>query len=80
MERLNESLINRGFLTWFDITNMKGSTMDASEFISNLSHLPFAYFPDKAAVDHSERCDRGRGRHALRCVLQRSFSTPLDLF
>ena len=29
MERLNESLIGRGHLTWFDLTNMKGSTMDA---------------------------------------------------
>ena len=29
IERLNESLIGRGFLTWFDLTNMKGSTMDA---------------------------------------------------
>ena len=29
MERLNESLIRRGHLTWFDLTNMKGSTMDA---------------------------------------------------
>jgi hypothetical protein len=29
IERLNESLIGRGHLTWFDLTNMKGSTMDA---------------------------------------------------
>ena len=29
IERLNESLIGRGFLTWFDLINMKGSTMDA---------------------------------------------------
>ena len=27
--RLNESLIARGYVTWFDLTNMKGSTMDA---------------------------------------------------
>ena len=27
--RLNESLIERGYVTWFDLTNMKGSTMDA---------------------------------------------------
>ena len=27
--RINESLLNRGFVTWFDLTNMKGSTMDA---------------------------------------------------
>ena len=27
--RINESLITRGFVTWFDLTNMKGSTMDA---------------------------------------------------
>ena len=27
--RTNESLIARGYATWFDLTNMKGSTMDA---------------------------------------------------
>ena len=27
--RINESLIDRGYVTWFDLTNMKGSTMDA---------------------------------------------------
>ena len=31
IQRINESLISRGFITWFDLTNMKGSTMDASE-------------------------------------------------
>jgi hypothetical protein len=31
IQRINESLIGRGFITWFDLTNMKGSTMDASE-------------------------------------------------
>ena len=29
VKRLNESLIARGYKTWFDLTNMKGSTMDA---------------------------------------------------
>ena len=28
-QRLNESLIERGYVTWFDLTNMKGSVMDA---------------------------------------------------
>lgn len=27
--RVNQSLIARGYVTWFDLTNMKGSTMDA---------------------------------------------------
>ena len=27
--RINESLLTRGYVTWFDLTNMKGSTMDA---------------------------------------------------
>ena len=27
--RINESLISRGYQTWFDLINMKGSTMDA---------------------------------------------------
>ena len=26
---MNESLIAREYVTWFDLTNMKGSTMDA---------------------------------------------------
>ena len=29
IQKLNESLIARGYATWFDLTNMKGSTMDA---------------------------------------------------
>jgi hypothetical protein len=29
IERLDEVLIGRGYVTWFDLTNMKGSTMDA---------------------------------------------------
>ena len=27
--RINQSLIARGYVTWFDLTNMKGNTMDA---------------------------------------------------
>eukprot|EP01046_Picozoa_sp_COSAG06_P021074 COSAG06_NODE_1567_length_9085_cov_3.404073_8_plen_49_part_00 len=26
MKRVNESLIERGYMTWFDLTNMKGNT------------------------------------------------------
>lgn len=29
IQLLNQSLIARGYATWFDLTNMKGSTMDA---------------------------------------------------
>ena len=29
IQRLNESLLAHGYATWFDLTNMKGSTMDA---------------------------------------------------
>ena len=29
VQRINESLIGRGYVTWFDLTNMKGSVMDA---------------------------------------------------
>ena len=29
IRRLDEWLIARGYVTWFDLTNMKGSTMDA---------------------------------------------------
>ena len=30
VQRINESLIGRGYVTWFDLTNMKGSAMDAT--------------------------------------------------
>jgi hypothetical protein len=26
VKRVNESLIERGYMTWFDLTNMKGNT------------------------------------------------------
>ena len=29
VQRLDTSLLSRGYLTWFDLSNMKGSTMDA---------------------------------------------------
>jgi hypothetical protein len=29
VKRLNDSLIGRGYATWFDLTNLKGSVMDA---------------------------------------------------
>ncbi len=29
VQRLNDYLLNLGYLTWYDLTNMKGSTMDA---------------------------------------------------
>ena len=29
IKRTNDLLIARGYVTWFDLTNMKGSTMDA---------------------------------------------------
>ena len=29
VQRINGSLLSRGYQTWFDLTNMKGSTMDA---------------------------------------------------
>eukprot|EP01043_Picozoa_sp_COSAG02_P072598 COSAG02_NODE_13752_length_1354_cov_0.680478_1_plen_61_part_10 len=32
LKRTNESLIERGYVTWFDLTNMKGSTMDAMSY------------------------------------------------
>ena len=32
VKRINESLLKRGFVTWFDLTNMKGSTMDAMRY------------------------------------------------
>ena len=32
VKRINESLLKRGYVTWFDLTNMKGSTMDAMRY------------------------------------------------
>ena len=29
IQKINQSLIARDYITWFDLTNMKGSTMDA---------------------------------------------------
>ena len=29
VKRMDKSLIERGYVTWLDLTNMKGSTMDA---------------------------------------------------
>jgi hypothetical protein len=29
IQRMNDSLLARGYITWFDLTNMKGSVMDA---------------------------------------------------
>ena len=29
VQRINDSLITRGYVTWYDLTNMRGSTMDA---------------------------------------------------
>ena len=29
VQRINDSLLARGYVTWYDLTNMKGSTMDA---------------------------------------------------
>ena len=29
IQRMNASLLARGYITWFDLTNMKGSVMDA---------------------------------------------------
>ena len=45
VKRLNDSLIGRGYVTWFDLTNMKGSTMDAmrcgSDAVSLFFHAAF---------------------------------------
>ena len=50
--RLNESLIARGYVTWFDLTNMKGSTMDAmSDAIEGAAVMLYGVsLPYKVAV------------------------------
>jgi hypothetical protein len=50
VQRINEALLNRGYLTWFDLTNMKGSTMDAMRYESALPLLSLfrlAYMTDR---------------------------------
>eukprot|EP01046_Picozoa_sp_COSAG06_P096560 COSAG06_NODE_42668_length_379_cov_1.239286_1_plen_88_part_01 len=37
MQRINESLIDRGYLTWFDLTNMKGEQHCCSSLLSRCS-------------------------------------------
>ena len=42
--RINDSLIERGYVTWFDLTNMKGSVMDAmSEAVEGAEVMLYGY-------------------------------------
>jgi hypothetical protein len=63
IQRINESLISRGFVTWFDLTNMKGSTMDASESSWQQPASPFVI----------PNCDiKAKGHHCSSFQLQMS--------
>ena len=60
MTRTNESLIARGYATWFDLTNMKGSTMDAmSDAIEGADVMLYAVslkYKESANVSASVGC------------------------
>ena len=60
MTRTNESLIARGYATWFDLTNMKGSTMDAmSDAIEGADVMLYGVslkYKESANVRHAARC------------------------
>ena len=60
IQRLNESLIARGYATWFDLTNMKGSTMDAmSDAIEGADVMLYAVslkYKESANVSASVGC------------------------
>ena len=38
IQRVNQSLTNRGYRTWFDLINMKGSTVDAVKCVPGFAH------------------------------------------
>ena len=54
------SLIARGYVTWFDLTNMKGSTMDAmSDAIEGAAVMLYGVslkYKESANVRHPARC------------------------
>ena len=54
------SLIARGYVTWFDLSNMKGSTMDAmSDAIEGAAVMLYGVslkYKESANVRHAARC------------------------
>ena len=44
VQRINDSLLNRGYVTWLDLTHMRGSVMDASELCACNINLPCTVF------------------------------------
>ena len=40
VQRINDSLLSRGYVAWFDLTHMKGSVMDASELLTSTCRAP----------------------------------------
>jgi hypothetical protein len=67
--RVNQSLIARGYVTWFDLTNMKGSTMDAMSDAIEGSVLICTFCPGGSSsglnVCFGALCDQS-GRDGLR--------------
>ena len=59
IQRLNEWLVARGYATWFDLTNMKGSTMDAmSDAIEGAAVMLYGVslkYKESANVRHAAR-------------------------
>ena len=69
--RINDSLISRGCLTWFDLINMKGSTMDAMRCASVMPSLSASLPPISLCMTDGmgdwfeQRYNRGRGLHVV---------------
>ena len=71
IQRLDESLKRRGYLTWFDLTNMKGELippLSARCVLSTRRNAqPVLACADRKHDGRDERCDRGSRRDAVRC-------------
>ena len=53
IQRMNDSLLARGYITWFDLTNMKGSVMDAVSVAFIFMHTHAILFASICRDEHS---------------------------
>ena len=62
IQRVNEWLLASGYVTWFDLTNMKGSTMDAmSDAIEGADVMLYGVslaYKESANVRSGSRCTK----------------------
>ena len=94
MQRVNDEMIKRGYLTWFDLVNMKGSTVDAmSDAIDNAAVMLYGvslacecitYHCSAVLVQQSStltHCDMSRcaDKESANCRLEASLQLVLDI-